>query len=88
MSAFELERIFEDGEATCDDCGDSIHLGDCFAVYEFDNGKQEITCGMCSDIRTDEAIADGRVLQAEDGSFFDPVLFPELKGKRVGGRNE
>lgn len=81
MSASELERIFEDGEATCNDCDEHILLGDSFAVYEFDNGKQEITCAMCSDIRADEAIADGRMVQAEDGSYFDPALFPELKQK-------
>lgn len=79
----DLEALGFDrnGEATCADCRGTISLaaGAEFTRFEFDDGRSEITCGSCSAIRLDEAINTGKLVQDEDGAWFDPALFPDRK---------
>lgn len=84
MERFERFRaqIQEDdtgSHTVCMDCGEIFYLGrEIWGIYDDEQGKSHIACQKCMDGRMDKAIADGRLLQAEDGSFFDPELFPRL----------
>ena len=64
----------EQGVRFCDDCQSKIRGGqDEFTRFDFDDGRiAEVVCSSCSAVRLDQKIADGDLLQAPDGSYFEP----------------
>jgi hypothetical protein len=68
--------------------GSQIHpQADSFTVFSLNTAEGlqlELVCDLCSDVRLDQSIDQGRLVQDETGAWFDPELFPEKTGYRIG----